>query len=440
MRPYRRCERSGRRGTTRGGVFPGVPGATRRTKSTLATAPAPRDGDRSRRPAGRPAQDLRRGRGRRRRVARDPRRRVLLAPRAVGLRQDHHPADDRRLRAPDRRPDPAPRPGHHPRAARAAPGQHGLPELRALPAPDGVRERRLRAAAARDGQGGGHPPRRAPRWSSSTCPTSGSASRTSSRAASSSASRWPARSCASRPCCCSTSRSGALDLKLRRQLQVELKRVQLEVGITFIYVTHDQEEALALSDRIAVMDHGRVEQLGTPEELYDAPRTRFVAGFIGTTNLLAGDGRVRGRPARSWCGWTAASAAWPRRGWPRATAVDLAIRPEAMELGHSRPPVGRCAGSRRNAVTGPARPRPAERLPRDVGEPPGPDATAALVLTVVVPRTAERRSPGRPGPARLAIRATRSCSARDQDAAQTQTRRRYGHERASIEAVGRGAR
>jgi spermidine/putrescine transport system ATP-binding protein len=81
---------------------------------------------------------------------------------------------------------------------------------------------------------------------------------------------------------------GALDLKLRRELQVELKRVQLEVGITFIYVTHDQEEALALSDRIAVMDRGRVEQLGTPEELYDAPRTRFVAGFIGTSNLLSG--------------------------------------------------------------------------------------------------------------------------------------------------------
>jgi spermidine/putrescine transport system ATP-binding protein len=81
---------------------------------------------------------------------------------------------------------------------------------------------------------------------------------------------------------------GALDLKLRKQLQVELKRVQLEVGITFIYVTHDQEEALALSDRIAVMDRGRVEQLGTPEALYDHPRTLFVAGFIGTSNLLPG--------------------------------------------------------------------------------------------------------------------------------------------------------
>ncbi len=81
---------------------------------------------------------------------------------------------------------------------------------------------------------------------------------------------------------------GALDLKLRKQLQVELKRVQTEVGITFVYVTHDQEEALTMSDRIAVMNRGRVEQLGTPEELYERPLTRFVADFIGTTNLLTG--------------------------------------------------------------------------------------------------------------------------------------------------------
>jgi spermidine/putrescine transport system ATP-binding protein len=81
---------------------------------------------------------------------------------------------------------------------------------------------------------------------------------------------------------------GALDLKLRKQLQVELKRIQSEVGITFVYVTHDQEEALTMSDRIAVMRAGRVEQLGTPEDLYERPRTRFVADFIGTTNLLTG--------------------------------------------------------------------------------------------------------------------------------------------------------
>jgi len=81
---------------------------------------------------------------------------------------------------------------------------------------------------------------------------------------------------------------GALDLKLRKQMQIELKRIQTEVGITFIYVTHDQEEAMTMSDRIAVMRAGRIEQLGTPEELYERPRTEFVAGFLGVSNLLGG--------------------------------------------------------------------------------------------------------------------------------------------------------
>ncbi|HEV8545536.1 MAG TPA: ABC transporter ATP-binding protein [Candidatus Limnocylindrales bacterium] len=79
---------------------------------------------------------------------------------------------------------------------------------------------------------------------------------------------------------------GALDLKLRKQMQVELKRIQQEVGITFIYVTHDQEEAMTMSDRIAVMNAGHYEQLGDPENLYERPTTRFVAGFLGVSNLL----------------------------------------------------------------------------------------------------------------------------------------------------------
>jgi spermidine/putrescine transport system ATP-binding protein len=78
----------------------------------------------------------------------------------------------------------------------------------------------------------------------------------------------------------------ALDLKLRKAMQIELKRIQREVGITFIFVTHDQEEALTMSDRIAVMSQGRVEQVGTPEEIYNQPATIFVAGFIGSANLL----------------------------------------------------------------------------------------------------------------------------------------------------------
>jgi spermidine/putrescine transport system ATP-binding protein len=81
---------------------------------------------------------------------------------------------------------------------------------------------------------------------------------------------------------------GALDLKLRKQMQVELKGIQREVGITFLYVTHDQEEALAMSDRIAVMEDGEVKQCGTPEEVYEQPSGPFVAGFIGISNLLAG--------------------------------------------------------------------------------------------------------------------------------------------------------
>ncbi len=80
---------------------------------------------------------------------------------------------------------------------------------------------------------------------------------------------------------------GALDLKLRKQMQVELKQIQREVGITFLYVTHDQEEALAMSDRIAVMDGGVVQQCATPEEIYEQPARTFVAGFIGISNLLA---------------------------------------------------------------------------------------------------------------------------------------------------------
>jgi putative spermidine/putrescine transport system ATP-binding protein len=82
---------------------------------------------------------------------------------------------------------------------------------------------------------------------------------------------------------------GALDLKLRQQMQIELKAIQHEVGITFIFVTHDQEEALTMSDRIAVFDIGRIEQVGTPAELYEHPRTPFVASFVGISNILSGE-------------------------------------------------------------------------------------------------------------------------------------------------------
>jgi putative spermidine/putrescine transport system ATP-binding protein len=90
---------------------------------------------------------------------------------------------------------------------------------------------------------------------------------------------------------------GALDLKLRREMQIELKQIQRDVGITFVFVTHDQEEALTMSDRIAVFSDGRIEQVATPAELYEAPATSFVAGFVGTSNLLTGEAarRIVGR-------------------------------------------------------------------------------------------------------------------------------------------------
>jgi spermidine/putrescine transport system ATP-binding protein len=121
---------------------------------------------------------------------------------------------------------------------------------------------------------------------------------------------------------------GALDLKLRRQMQVELKEIQREVGITFLYVTHDQEEALAMSDRIAVMDDGVVEQCGTPEEVYERPSKPFVAGFIGISNLM--EGRVEGGGVRLANGVHCA-APLPD-GVADGAAVQLSVRPEKIVL------------------------------------------------------------------------------------------------------------
>ena len=108
---------------------------------------------------------------------------------------------------------------------------------------------------------------------------------------------------------------GALDLKLRKQMQVELKGIQSEIGITFIFVTHDQEEAMTMSDRIAVMRQGKIEQLGAPEELYERPQTEFVAGFLGVSNLL--DAEVAGKDDRVR---RAATGRWQRACAPRRRA------------------------------------------------------------------------------------------------------------------------
>ena len=125
---------------------------------------------------------------------------------------------------------------------------------------------------------------------------------------------------------------GALDLKLRKQMQIELKRIQTEVGITFIYVTHDQEEAMTMSDRIAVMRHGRIEQLGTPEELYEHPTTAFVAGFLGVSNLL--DGSVVGSDG-PWVSVRLADGSTlraPAKGMNGAQAVRVGVRPEKLRV------------------------------------------------------------------------------------------------------------
>ena len=138
----------------------------------------------------------------------------------------------------------------------------------------------------------------------------------------------------------------ALDLKLRQAMQLELKRIQREVGITFVFVTHDQNEALTMSDRLIVMNAGRIEQLGAPREVYERPKTRFVAGFIGTSNLISGT-------VASLDGSTAVLDAGADESLvvPDALAVgaavgqpvELTVRPEKILLGTARPQAGLCA-------------------------------------------------------------------------------------------------
>jgi spermidine/putrescine transport system ATP-binding protein len=131
----------------------------------------------------------------------------------------------------------------------------------------------------------------------------------------------------------------ALDLKLRQAMQIELKRIQREVGITFVFVTHDQEEALTMSDRIAVMSEGRVEQVGTPEEIYHSPTTVFVAGFIGTANLLPGTVEsVRGdRAVVHLAGGRRAEVPTGLAHFDRGSAAMVMIRPERLRLSAGEP-------------------------------------------------------------------------------------------------------
>jgi spermidine/putrescine transport system ATP-binding protein len=123
---------------------------------------------------------------------------------------------------------------------------------------------------------------------------------------------------------------GALDLKLRKEMQLELKRIQHEVGITFVHVTHDQEEAMTMADRIVIMNGGRIEQLGTPSELYENPRTTFVAGFLGVSNLLSGDVVAADR-VRLTNGTEVTVPPATLAG--HSGAVQIGVRPEKLRIG-----------------------------------------------------------------------------------------------------------
>jgi len=120
---------------------------------------------------------------------------------------------------------------------------------------------------------------------------------------------------------------GALDAKLRKALQIELKALQEEVGITFIYVTHDQEEALTMSDRLAVMSSGRIEQIGSPAEVYEDPSTAYVADFLGVSNLMSAHGDGGGRVRLGDFELTAARGEFDARG-----PIRVVVRPERVHL------------------------------------------------------------------------------------------------------------
>src|SRR6185436_17227196 len=127
---------------------------------------------------------------------------------------------------------------------------------------------------------------------------------------------------------------GALDLKLRKQMQLELKRIQQEVGITFIYVTHDQEEAMTMSDRLAVMRQGKIEQIGPPEDVYENPQTQFVAGFLGASNLLEGElkEQVDGVATVLLSGGDAVHVPADRAPFRAGEQVLVGVRPEKITI------------------------------------------------------------------------------------------------------------
>ena len=152
---------------------------------------------------------------------------------------------------------------------------------------------------------------------------------------------------------------GALDLKLRQEMQVELKRIQGDVGITFVYVTHDQEEALTMSDRLAVFNEGKIEQVGVPAEVYEHPANTFVAGFVGVSNVLERNGKrftIRPGEGARWIRRETASTS--RQGQVRDVAYAGMITRYVVDLDARRRAAGRAAeprdvvGARRSSREG----------------------------------------------------------------------------------------
>ena len=144
---------------------------------------------------------------------------------------------------------------------------------------------------------------------------------------------------------------GALDLKLRKHMQLELKRIQEEVGITFIYVTHDQEEAMTMSDRLAVMRLGKIEQIGPPEDVYERPQTEFVASFLGASNLLGGELKDRddGVAAVLLAGGDVVHLPVEQAPFEAGTGVKVGVRPEKITIERDD---GTVPGSGWNSVSG----------------------------------------------------------------------------------------
>ena len=243
--------------------------------------------ERSRDHRARAEQALRRRAGGRRPGPRHRGRRVLLDARTVGLGQDHGAAADRRLRAADRRHDPARRARTSPAGAVRPRRQHGLPGLRDLPAHEVSRTSSTGCGSRRCAKA---ERRQRAEEALATVRLEGYAARQPHQLSGGQRQRVAlARALVNRPKVLLLDEPlGALDLKLRREMQVELKQIQRDVGITFVFVTHDQEEALTMSDRVAVFNEGRIEQLATPFELYENPTSTFVAGFVGTSNLIEG--------------------------------------------------------------------------------------------------------------------------------------------------------